>query len=30
MKINRRLMLSFDWIWFLALLGLAGTGLLTI
>lgn len=30
MKINRRLMLSFDWIWLLALLGLAGTGLLAI
>ncbi len=30
MKINRRFMLSFDWFWFLALLGLAGTGLLAI
>jgi len=30
MKVDRRLMLSFDWILFLALLGLAGTGLLAI
>jgi rod shape determining protein RodA len=30
MKINRRFMLSFDWFWFLALLGLACTGLLAI
>jgi rod shape determining protein RodA len=30
MKVNQRLMLSFDWIWFLALLALAGAGLLAI
>lgn len=30
MKVNRRFLLSFDWFWFLALLGLAGTGLLAI
>ncbi len=30
MKINRRLMLSFDWVWLLALLGLVGAGLLAI
>lgn len=30
MKVNQRLLLSFDWIWFLALLALAGTGLLVI
>lgn len=30
MKINRRLLLSFDWLWFLGLLGLAAIGLVTI
>ena len=30
MKVNQRLVLSFDWIWFLALLALAGAGLLAI
>jgi rod shape determining protein RodA len=30
MKINRRLFLSFDWLWFLALIGLAGVGVLAI
>ena len=30
MKVNQRLMLGFDWIWFLALLALAGAGLLAI
>lgn len=30
MKFNRRLLLSFDWLWFLALLGLASAGLLAI
>lgn len=30
MKVSRRFLLSFDWVWFLALLGLAGTGLLAI
>jgi rod shape determining protein RodA len=30
MNINRRLILSFDWLWFLALLGLAGVGVVAI
>ena len=30
MNINRRLLLSFDWLWFLALVGLASAGLLAI
>ena len=30
MKINRRLLLSFDWLWFLGLLGLTGIGLVAI
>ncbi len=30
MNINRRLLLSFDWFWFLGLLGLAVIGLITI
>lgn len=30
MNVNRRLIISFDWLWFLGLLFLAGVGLLTI
>ncbi len=30
MNINRRFLLSFDWLWFLALLSLAGAGVLAI
>lgn len=30
MKVNERLLLSFDWLWLLAVLALAGSGLITI
>ena len=30
MKINRRFLLSFDWLWFLALMALSGVGLVAI